>query len=337
MNPLAYLNESIVPYIELGTFVNLYLNVSLIWIGILASIWLLATNAFQHNSPSTKLLLSVSLADTLFLGTCAIISTQNAVAGGFALGEAGCYISYFFIVAPACVSIFTLGIVAWERYQIICRGNQFSDRQIYTWIVGCWIFSCCNTAIPFFTRNPQSIQLDPNLICCSVRWSDRSTPSIVLTVLLILMVAMSFSSVAYSYYNVYMTYKTVVGKKKAKQDNQNMILEKCIVLTLSLLLFWTPYFVKIVYEIISGKSAGSTWGTIANISALICSITNPFVLCKYDNRVRGNMMAPLRYLSINNRVMESPRNTMDGGKAPILMARSPIESAIESVTPTARL
>jgi uncharacterized membrane protein YidH (DUF202 family) len=339
MNPLAYLNETIVPFTEWGTFLNLYLNVSVIWIGVLASIWLLATNVFEENTPSTKLLFSVSLADILLLGTCAVTSTQNAIAGGFALGEIGCYISYFFIVGPACISICTLGLVAWERYQIICRGKQMSDREIYCWIVGCWIVCCGNTVIPFLTNNPQSIQLDPNLICCAVKWSDRSTPSIILTVLLILIVAISFSTAAYSYYNVYVTYKTVVGRKKAKQDNQNLILEKCIVLTLSLLLFWTPYYIKIVYEIISGQSGGSTWGTVANISALICSFTNPFILCKYDNRVRGNMLAPLRLLRKRERSLStSGRGTTDGGKLPILPAvRSPMESVIESIQPTARM
>jgi hypothetical protein len=286
-NDLELLNGSVIPFPSIAAKINQYFCVYVMWIGLLASIWLLATNAFHTHTPSTKLLLSVSVADILFFVTCIISSTWNEIAGGFALGETGCYVNYFFIVGPACISITTLGLVAWERYQIICRGNQLSEFQINAMIFLTWFYCLGKVSIPFLTNNPQTIQLEPNAVCCNVRWYDRSVPSIILTLLCIAMVTTAYSIAAFSYYNVYLTYKNTVGKKK--QDNQRIIFEKCVVITLNLLVFWTPYYLKIIFEIATGTSAGATWASIGNISGLLCSFFNPIIMGKYDNRVRGNM------------------------------------------------
>jgi hypothetical protein len=164
-----------------------------------------------------------------------------------------------------------------------------SLAKINVMVAVSWIYCFGKVSIPFFTNNPQSIQLEPNATCCNVRWYDRSMPSLVLTFLCILMVTLSYSVAAFSYYNVFLTYKTVVGNKKSKQDKQRIILEKCVVLTLNLLAFWTPYYLKIIYEVGTGTSAGSTWASIGNISGLCCSFFNPIIMGRYDNRVRGNM------------------------------------------------
>jgi hypothetical protein len=215
----------------------------------------------------------------------------NQIAGGYSFGKLGCLVSYYCVVTPVCVSITTLGVVAWERYQIVCKGNQWSDTKITAWIIAIWGFFGLLLAIPMITSNYVSIRLEPNSMNCNVKWYDWSPQSLVMTVMIMTLSGIAYSVVFYSYYNVYMTYSAVTKKKKTNQDNQRIIFKKCVAMTLCLIVLWSTYYLKMFYEFVSGKSTNADWTSIANMSGILCSILNPIIMCMYDNRVRGNMLA----------------------------------------------
>jgi hypothetical protein len=119
--------------------------------------------------------------------------------------------------------------------------------------------------------------------------------SIIITALMLLLATISFLVAIFSYYNVYITYWNLTKSKKASQDNQRIVFYKCVAMTLCLVLLWSPYYVKVLFEIVTGRSIGTDCSAVATIFALLCPTLNPFILCYYDNRVRGNMLEAVTY------------------------------------------
>jgi hypothetical protein len=292
MSDLEYLNGFIVPFPTLFSRIMNILCLVLVVIGLFASLWLLATNFFRCKSSSTKLLLSTITADfIMFIASCVSL-TRNEITGGFSLGEFGCFVNYYFVVTLPCISIATLGVTAWERYQIVCKGNQWSEAKIHFYIVMIWISTCMIVALPFFTSSPEAVQLLPNLLCCSVRWYGRSAIAIIMTASVLAMSTASFSVVIFSYYNVYITYRNAARNSSSSfsSDSPGMVFHKCLMMTISVVVFWTPFYFIIIYEIVTGTSAGPDYISLANLIAFLCPALNPLIMFKYDNRVRGNML-----------------------------------------------
>jgi hypothetical protein len=243
------------------------------------------------------------------------ISIQNEIAGGFRFGQIGCIVSYSFMVAPCCISISSLGVVGWERYQSVCNGNQWSHRKVHLWITGIWICSTFLTCLPFITSNYTTIHLDNTSVHCSVRWFDRTFVSIFMAVLILVMATISFSVATFSYYNVYNTYRILTKNKKANQDNQRIVFYKCVAMTICLVFMWTPYYVKVVYEITTGVAVSPDWSAIGSIFALFCPALNPFIIFYFDNRVRGNMLEVVHYIKgiTIKKPSQSPASLLEKG------------------------
>jgi hypothetical protein len=335
MDDLDFLNQNIPPFPTFLSRLNNIFGVSVVLLGSIACLWLLASNLGKSKSPSTKLLLSTITADLILLLTCGISSTRNEIAGGFGLGKLGCLVNYYFIVTPACISIATLGVTAWERYQIVCKGNQWSNAKINCYVVIIWISLFTITAIPLISSNGISIHLDVTAVNCTVRWHDRSITTLLLTSFILLMATISFSIAIFSYYNVYITYREATKRKKANMDNQRMVFQRCVLMTMSLVVLWTPYYTKIILEISTGVPIGPDLSAIGNISGLCSSILNPLIMFKYDNRVRKNMGSTLSTINTPVRKEEGLKVTTPCyERSPIIDPKMPQNGTIPIPTDT---
>jgi hypothetical protein len=82
------------------------------------------------------------------------------------------------------------------------------------------------------------------------------------------------------------------GKKKVTMSKQEkMLLTKAILLTMSFLTMWTPYFLKIVAEMIMKVPAPPIIDHICNFGAAGNSMMNSFLLLSLDFRIKNKVKA----------------------------------------------
>jgi hypothetical protein len=84
----------------------------------------------------------------------------------------------------------------------------------------------------------------------------------------------------------------IKGKKKETMSKQEkMLLTKAILLTMSFLTMWTPYFLKIIAEMIMKVPAPPIVDHICNFGAAGNSMMNSFLLLSLDFRIKNKVKA----------------------------------------------
>jgi hypothetical protein len=76
--------------------------------------------------------------------------------------------------------------------------------------------------------------------------------------------------------------------------SQKRVWYQCTVLSGSFVVFWSTYYLKIVFEMVTGKPAEPVFTAMGQGLGLICSLSNSVILMYFDNRIRGNVMKLLK-------------------------------------------
>jgi hypothetical protein len=274
-------------------------------IAVIGSGLILIANFGKHNSESTRILLSISLADWFFSMTILITNTRNILSGGFAWGIVGCHFNAFANVMGATTSVNALTAAALERYLAVCKGIILTERQVKYLVAGIWLYSIFYSATPYWSNQPnETIAVEPPCWSCATRWWGRSWGALVGTILGAAAFTIDYTIIFFSYYSVYVTFSSAGDKStksghnlRAKLKKQHQVFVKCIMMTGSFVIFWTPYSAKIVYELITGVPTNVYWSTIASFFAISTTAVNQIIMIKYDNRVRGYVMELLGFKS----------------------------------------
>jgi G protein-coupled receptor 161 len=260
--------------------------------GIIATFIVLVANLGKPNSDSAALLMSLIAADFIFCVTVFTVLISAVVHGGYALGVLGCFLNYFAITLSTSASVVTLGVIAIERYLTIVKGKPLTTSVLQRLILGIWIYSICYTSLPFVSQTEyESIRLEEPCWSCLIKWYGKDWGSLLLSILALSVFASVNIVILFSYTNVYKTF-VLLAQKKNKQDyirKERKLFMMCLVLTGSFTLFWFPSVVNILYEFISGKPFPSDWAVISTVMGSFSSVANPFILIRFDNRIRGNV------------------------------------------------
>jgi hypothetical protein len=260
--------------------------------GIVATLIVLMANLGKPNSDSAVLLMSLIAADFLFCVTVFTVLVAAVAHGGYALGVLGCYVNYFAITLSTSVSVVTLGVIAIERYLTVVRGVQVTSSLLRRVILGIWMYSLCYTSLPFITQTEyESIRLEEPCWSCLIKWYGRDWGSLLLSVLALSVFTSVNIVILFSYTQVYHTF-VLLAQRKNKQDyiqKERKLFVMCMVLTVSFTLFWLPSVVNILYEFVSRKPFPSDFAVISTVMGSFSSVANPFILIRFDNRIRGNV------------------------------------------------
>jgi hypothetical protein len=275
---------------------------------MISSSILLLANIGNPNSESAKILLSLSAADFVFCATCLICFIFGFYYGGFGMGLVGCYVTYVLVMGSSCVSIWTLGVAAMERYVSVVMGIVLTERQVYLWLSFPWFLAVLLTSLPFLMQTPmRTIQLEPHHWLCSVAWHDHSWQTLVQTSLCITCFSISFAMNIYCYTKVYIAFTEACKAKKKTQailDSQRKVFIKCVALTCAFVLVWITYYIKMYVELLTGKRVDPIFASFAAFLGGIGPSLNSFVMCYFDNRLRGNVM---EFLGIESKVSVAHR------------------------------
>ncbi|XP_051548502.1 parietopsin [Myxocyprinus asiaticus] len=121
------------------------------------------------------IILSLAVSD-LMIATCgsAIVTITN-YEGSFFLGHAFCVFQGFAVNYFGLVSLWTLTLLAYERYNVVCKpmaGYKLNIRRSCLGLVSVWLY-CLFWAVPpllgWSSYGPEGVQTS-----CSLGWEERS-------------------------------------------------------------------------------------------------------------------------------------------------------------------
>jgi hypothetical protein len=78
-------------------------------------------------------------------------------------------------------------------------------------------------------------------------------------------------------------------------QNQRVLLTRAIVMTASFFLFWTPYMLKMISEMVMKRPASALFDGIAATGALGSSCMNSILLISFDGRIRKRILRFFRF------------------------------------------
>ncbi|XP_075883538.1 parietopsin [Nelusetta ayraudi] len=125
--------------------------------------------------PMNAFLLSLAVSD-LMIGLCgSLVVTITNYHGSFFIGDAACVFQGFAVNYFGLVSLCTLTLLAYERYNVVCKpkaGLKLSMRRSAAGLIFVWTFCLFWAVAPLLgwsSYGPEGVQTS-----CSLAWEERS-------------------------------------------------------------------------------------------------------------------------------------------------------------------
>uniref|UniRef100_A0A670KII6 G-protein coupled receptors family 1 profile domain-containing protein n=1 Tax=Podarcis muralis TaxID=64176 RepID=A0A670KII6_PODMU len=197
-------------------------------------------------SPLNYVLVNLAVADLLVTFFGSTISFVNNARGFFIFGQATCEFEGFMVSLTGIVGLWSLAILAFERYLVICKpvGDfRFQKRHA---VLGCaftWGWSFIWTVPPLLGWSsyvPEGLRTS-----CGPNWySGGSSNNSYIMTLFVTCFAMPLSTILFSYANLLMTLRTVAAQQKEQVTTQRAereVTRMVVAMVAAFLVCWLPY------------------------------------------------------------------------------------------------
>uniref|UniRef100_A0A8C5PIW9 G-protein coupled receptors family 1 profile domain-containing protein n=1 Tax=Leptobrachium leishanense TaxID=445787 RepID=A0A8C5PIW9_9ANUR len=202
----------------------------------------------QLRNPMNVFILNMSFSDlmmTLF-GTTIVVSTNYH--GYFYLGETFCVLQGFAVNYFGIVSLWSLTILAYERYNVVCQpigALKLSTVRGYRGIAFIWTFCLIWAIAPLFGWS--SYALEGVQTSCSIGWQVRSWSNYSYTITLFLtcfiipvgIIGMSYSKILISLYKLNRKIEEQGGKTSREEEIRVSVM--VLFMVIAFLVCWLPY------------------------------------------------------------------------------------------------
>ncbi|KAJ3217474.1 hypothetical protein HK099_005466, partial [Clydaea vesicula] len=208
--------------------------------------------------------------------------------GGFSLGYDGCSFLAFMTVFTCGISLMSCLGLTYDRYSVIVRGNIISRSFVSKYVVGSWIICTLLASLPYMAKaQGKTFALEPSLTLCIVAWESKMNFSFIM-ITPVFFIAYAYTMI---YLKVRQNSKSLskasddnknlsipqikvhntsgksinhsslsINKSQCALNKQvaqtkkleNRVLMQSIAIVTSFLGAWTPYLIRILYEVISG-------------------------------------------------------------------------------------
>uniref|UniRef100_A0A6J0SFN2 Pinopsin-like n=1 Tax=Pogona vitticeps TaxID=103695 RepID=A0A6J0SFN2_9SAUR len=202
----------------------------------------------QLRNPINIFIFNVSFSDLMMslCGTTIVIATNYH--GYFFLGRKFCIFQGFAVNYFGIVSLWSLTILAYERYNVVCQplGTlQMSTKRGYQLLGFIWIFCLFWAVVPLFgwsSYGPEGVQTS-----CSIGWEERSWSnySYLITYFLscffipVTIIGFSYSNVIRSLHGLNKKVEQMGGKCNPEEEFRAVIM--VLVMVVAFLICWLPY------------------------------------------------------------------------------------------------
>ncbi|TPX49623.1 hypothetical protein SeLEV6574_g01370 [Synchytrium endobioticum] len=220
------------------------------------------------------------------------------------------YVDAFTVFATVVVMLWTLTIVALDRWLIICKGIQLSDRAIVAGCVGGWLFAAL-VAMPLFLDSAVTWGEPP--IFAGTTWTSRAPIAIFQTMVEWVCVLSSVMATATCYYLIrrYILITKASMAKVVRQSQQMLqrdhptdpqaqmdaecdICRKFIMLTLASIMCGTPMVAWILSELLTGRRAPEPFGALAIVFVVLEPTVDCALIIHTNPRIQARMLGWFR-------------------------------------------
>ncbi|XP_069473429.1 pinopsin-like [Ambystoma mexicanum] len=197
-------------------------------------------------SPLNYILVNLAVADLMVTFFGSSISFSNNIRGFFVLGKTVCEFEGFMVSLTGIVGLWSLAILAFERYIVICKPmGDFRFQQKHA-VMGCaftWLWSLLWTAPPLFGWSsyvPEGLRTS-----CGPNWyTGGSNNNSYIMVLFITCFIMPLSTIVFSYASLLMALRAVAAQQKESETTQRAekeVTRMVVAMVMAFLICWLPY------------------------------------------------------------------------------------------------
>ncbi|XP_069613448.1 pinopsin-like [Ranitomeya imitator] len=197
-------------------------------------------------SPLNYILVNLAVADLLVTIFGSSISFYNNIFGYFTMGKIMCEFEGFMVSLTGIVGLWSLAILAFERYIVICKPmGDFRFQQKHA-IMGCaftWIWAFTWTSPPLFGWC--SYVTEGLGTSCGPNWYTGGTNNnSYIMVLFGTCFAMPLTTIIFSYSNLLFALRAVAAQQKESETTQRAereVSRMVVAMVLAFLICWLPY------------------------------------------------------------------------------------------------
>ncbi|NWW50321.1 OPSP protein, partial [Pedionomus torquatus] len=197
-------------------------------------------------SPLNYILVNLAVANLLVTLCGSSVSFSNNINGFFVLGKQMCELEGFMVSMTGIVGLWSLAILAFERYVVVCRplGDfRFQHRHAVGGCAFTWSWSLLWTTPPLLGWSsyvPEGLRTS-----CGPNWyTGGSNNSSYILALFVTCFVMPLSLILFSYTNLLMTLRVAAAQQRESDTTQQAereVTRMVIVMVMAFLICWLPY------------------------------------------------------------------------------------------------
>uniref|UniRef100_A0A3P9N8T9 Parietopsin n=1 Tax=Poecilia reticulata TaxID=8081 RepID=A0A3P9N8T9_POERE len=191
--------------------------------------------------PMNVLILSLAVSDLMIALCGSLVATVTNYQGSYFIGHAACVFQGFSANYFCLVSLCTLTLLAFERYNVVCRPKaafRLSMRRSVQGLLFVWVFCLFWAVAPLLgwsSYSPEGVQTS-----CSLAWEERSWSNysyLILYTLLCFIVPVAI--IVYCYFHLNRSLELQGGRNR-KSENDHAVTMVLAMIT-AFFVCWLPY------------------------------------------------------------------------------------------------
>ncbi|KAM6118566.1 pinopsin [Phoenicopterus ruber ruber] len=197
-------------------------------------------------SPLNYILVNLAVADLLVTLCGSSVSFSNNINGFFVFGKRMCELEGFMVSLTGIVGLWSLAILAFERYVVVCRplGDfRFQHRHAVSGCAFTWSWSLLWTTPPLLGWSsyvPEGLRTS-----CGPNWyTGGSSNNTYILALFVTCFVMPLSLILFSYANLLMTLRAAAAQQRESDTTQQAereVTRMVIAMVMAFLVCWLPY------------------------------------------------------------------------------------------------
>uniref|UniRef100_A0A3B4U9Z1 Rhodopsin n=1 Tax=Seriola dumerili TaxID=41447 RepID=A0A3B4U9Z1_SERDU len=248
-------------------------------------------------TPLNYVLLNLAVADLFMVIGGFTVTLYTALHGYFILGVTGCNIEGFFATLGGEIGLWSLVVLAIERYIVVCKpmtNFRFGEKHAIAGLGFTWIMALTCAAPPLFGWSRYCI-----FQCLQhILYVETNTPEINNTSFVIYMFVLHFSIplfiIFFCYSRLLCTVRAAAAQQQESETTQRAekeVTRMVIVMVISFLVCWVPY-ATVAWYIFANQGAefGPVFMTAPAFFAKSAALYNPVIYILLNRQFRNCMI-----------------------------------------------
>ncbi|KAI6077330.1 Rhodopsin isoform X1 [Aix galericulata] len=248
----------------------------------------------QHKklrTPLNYILLNLAVADLFMVFGGFTTTMYTSMNGYFVFGVTGCYIEGFFATLGGEIALWSLVVLAIERYVVVCKpmsNFRFGENHAIMGVVFTWIMALACAAPPLFGWYiPEGMQCSCGIDYYTLK-PEVNNESFVIY-MFVVHFTIPLMVIFFCYGNLVCTVKEAAAQQQESATTQKAekeVTRMVIIMVIAFLICWVPYASVAFYIFTNqGSDFGPIFMTIPAFFAKSSAIYNPVIYIVMNKQV----------------------------------------------------